>query len=191
MAAAKKAAAKKKSKPAPEPEVEETELEETDDELEELDEDEAEDTPPAKKSNAQEVVFGVSDLAKYLSEKSGKKVTPRELRTLIRKMARDGQGRVEREITPGNRTRYSWSGLKDPEVKAIIAAFNSGELEADKQAKLQELKDRKAKKDAAKKAAAEAGEKAATKKTGKKKKAAPVEVDEDDDEDLELDEDED
>jgi hypothetical protein len=189
MAAAKKTAAKKKSKPAPEPKVEDTELEEGDEELEELDEDEAEETPPAKKSAAQDVIFGVSDLAKYLATKSGKKVTPRELRTLIRKMARDESGRVDREITPGNRTRYSWSGLKDPEVKAIIAAFNSGELEADKQAKLQELKDRKAKKDADKKAAAEAGEKAATKKAGKKKKAEPVEVDEEDDEELELDED--
>lgn len=162
--ATKKTAAKK---PAPEPELE----------LEELDEDEVEEAP-AKKSAAQEVTFGASDLARHLSETSGKKVTPRELRTLIRKMARDGSGRVDREITAGNRTRYNWSGLKDPEVKAIIKAFEGGELEADKQAKLAELKERKA----AKKAA---GEPTGKKAKGKGKKAAPVV--EDDDEDLDLD----
>lgn len=195
---ATKKATKKSQKPAPEPIVEDEELEtdeaeevEADDEvededLEELDEDEVEDTQPKKKSAAQEVTFGVSDLARYLAEKSGKKVTPRELRTLIRKMARDESGRVNREITPGNRTRYNWSGLKDPEVRAIVKAFNDGELEADKQAKLQELKDRKAKKDAAAKAEPAAKGKA---KTKKKAKPAPVEV-EDDDEELELDDDE-
>jgi len=185
---------KKDAKPAA-TEADDEEDDEVEADLDELDEDEAEDTPP-KKSSAQEVVFGVADLAKYLAEKSGKKVTTRELRTLIRKMARDDSGRVNREITPGNRTRYNWSGLGDPEVKAIIKAFNAGELEEDKKAKLQELKDRKAAKVAA--AKAEAGEdddeaeekpKKASKKTaGKKKKAkpAPVEVEEDDEE-LELD----
>jgi hypothetical protein len=190
---------KKDAAPAP---AELEDEDEADEELDELDEDDAEDTPP-KKSAAQEVVFGVSDLAKYLAEKSGKKVTPRELRTLIRKMARDESGRVNREITPGNRTRYNWSGLGDPEVKAIIKAFNAGELEEDKQAKLQALKDRKAQKTAEKKAAeadgddevedekpkakAKAGKKAAGKK--KKAKVEVVEVEDDDDEELELDED--
>lgn len=144
-------------------------------ELEEVDGDEAEATATSK--GGDEVVFGASDLARHLSEKSGKTVSTRELRTLIRKMARDGSGRVNREITPGNRTRYNWSGPDDPEVKAIIAAYDGGELEADKKAKLDELKARKA----AKKAAGE--------KTGKKakkgKKAAVVEDDE-----LELDDDE-
>lgn len=179
MAAAKKTATKraaKKSAPAPEPEVVDEDLE-MDEELEEMEADEVEEAP---KSSAQEVTFGVSDLAKWLSQKFDKKVTPRELRTLIRKMARDGSGRVDREIKAGNRSRYDWpDGLKDPEVKAIVTAFKNGELEADKQEKLQALKDRKAKKTAeaapAKKAAA------------KKKKAAPVEEElEDDDEDLDL-----
>ena len=132
-------------------------------------------------SERQEVTFGVSDLAKWLSAKFDKKVTPRELRTLIRKMARDGSGRVDREIKAGNRSRYDWpDGLKDPEVKAIVLAFKNGELEADKQEKLQALKDRKAKK------TAEAP--AAKKATAKKKaKAAPVEEElEDEDEDLDL-----
>lgn len=164
-----KKTASKKSKPAPAPEVEE-EME-----LEEVDGDEVEET--GSKKGGDEVVFGASDLARHLSEKSGKNVSTRELRTLIRKMARDGSGRVNREITPGNRTRYNWSGLDDPEVKAIIKAFDGGELEADKKAKLDELKRRKAEKKAK-------GEK--TGKKGKKSKKAAA----DDDDDLELDDDE-
>jgi len=169
-----KSKAKKTAEPAP---VETDELE-----LEEVDEEEA--APTAKKSAQQEVTFGASDLAKLLGEKAGKPVSTRELRTLIRKMARDGSGRVNREITAGNRTRYNWSGPNDPEVQAIIAAFEGGELEADKQAKLAELKERKA----AKKAAGEPTGKKAKKGKGKAAKAAPaVEVE---DEDLELDDDE-
>jgi hypothetical protein len=189
-APAKKAAARRKPAPAPEPEVEETDddFEVEDEDLDELEEDEVEEAPA--KSKVQEVTFGVADLCKWLTQKYDKKVTPRELRTLIRKMARDGSGRVDREITPGNRTRYDWpDGLKDPEVKKIVKAFASGELEADKQEKLQALKDRKKEKDA------EAGKTkgAATKKAaaGKKRtKPAPVEEVEDDDEDLELDDEE-
>ena len=175
MAAAKKST-KKATKPV------EAEVEELDTELEEVAGDEVEETTKKKKGGQDEVTFGASDLARHLSEKHGKVVNARELRTLIRKMARDGQGRVNREITAGNRTRYNWSGLEDPEVQAIIAAYEGGELEADKQAKLQELKERKA----AKKAAGEpTGKKAKGK--GKGKKAAPAVEVEDDDEDLELD----
>lgn len=170
---ATKSKSKKAATPAPEPEV-------LDEELEELEEDEVEETPK-KKGGQEEVTFGASDLAAHLSETSGKKVTPRELRTLIRKMARDGSGRVNREIKAGNRTRYNWSGLDDPEVKQIIAAFNGGELEADKKAKLEELKQRKAEK----KAAGEKTGKKGKKGKGKAKAAEPVE--DDDDEDLELD----
>ena len=174
MATAKKTAAKKPAaKKAPEPEVEDLELDE-------VEADEVEETKPKKA--ADEVTFGAADLAKLLSEKSGKTVTPRELRTLIRKMARDGSGRVDREIIAGNRARYNWSGPNDPEVKAIIKAFEGGELEADKQAKLAELKERKAAKTAEKKKAKEADEK----KKAKKSKKEAVEADSDD-EDLELD----
>lgn len=178
-AATKSKSTKSKAKAAPAPEpVESDEL----DNLDEVDGDEVE-ASPAKKGGQQEVTFGASDLARHLSETSGKTVSARELRTLIRKMARDGSGRVNREITAGNRTRYNWSGVDDPEVQQIIAAFNSGELEADKQAKLQALKEQKA----AKKAAGEpTGKKS---KKGKKatKKAEPV-VEEDDDLDLDDDE---
>lgn len=169
--------ARKKAAPVVEPD-EELELE-TDEEVEEVEEE-----TPKKKSAAEEVIFGAADLAKLLSEGREKPITAREIRTLIRKMARDGSGRVNREIIPGNRSRYNWSGPNDPEVKAIIKAFNDGELEADKQAKLQALKDRKA---TAKAEAEKAG--TAPKKATAKKVAAKQVVVEEDDEELELDED--
>lgn len=158
-----KKAATKPAKPAPV----------VDDEL-----DEVEDDAPA--TGREEVTFGASDLARHLSEGRKKPVTAREVRTLLRKMARDGSGRVNREIIAGNRSRYNWSGLEDPEVQAVIKAFNDGELEADKQEKLQALKERKA----AQKAAGEKSGKKSSKKATKK--AEPV-VEEDDDEELELD----
>jgi hypothetical protein len=163
-----------------EDEVEDEEIEDDEDadELEELEEDEVEEVAPKSKSSAQTVTFGASDLAKYLTKTTGKKVDARGLRTLIRKMARDGSGRVKRDIVAGNRSRYDWSGVDDPEVKRIIKAFKAGELDADKKEKLDALKARKASKD---KAAAV---------TTKKKKAKPAPVVEDDDDDeLELDED--
>lgn len=172
----KRSATTKKAAPAPE-------VEEEDDELEELEEDAVEEAAPKAKKGAQaEVTFGVQDIVKHLTSK-GHKVNARGLRTLIRKMARDGSNRVEREIVAGNRTRYDWpKGVKDPEVKAIIKAFEAGELEADKQEKLAALKANKQKKD-----------KAEGKVTGKKtkggKKAKPAPVVEDDDEDLELEDD--
>jgi hypothetical protein len=115
----KRAAAK--PAPAPEPEVD-------DDDLEELEEDEVQESATAKRGSkaADDVVFGVADLCKLLSKGLDKPVTPRELRQLIRKMAREKDPRVNREITAGNRSRYSWSGPKDPEVLAIIAAFKGG-----------------------------------------------------------------
>lgn len=148
--ATKKAPAKKAAAPKAAPKAAVVEPE-----LEELEGDEVSETAPAA-GGKQEVTFGASDLARHLSEGRDKSVTAREIRTLIRKMARDGKGRVNREIKPENRARYNWSGVDDPEVQAIIAAFNAGELEADKQEKLQALKDRKAQQQAAKKAAAEA-----------------------------------
>jgi len=153
---------------------------EDDVELDELEEDvEAEEASPA----ANAVTFGASDLARYLTEQTGKEIKARDLRTLIRKMARDGSGRVNREITAGNRTRYDWEdGLKDPEVKAIVKAVKAGELEAGKKEALDALKARKAEKKAA-------GED--TGKKNRKTKPAPAAVEEvDDDEELMDDDDE-
>jgi hypothetical protein len=171
MVTAKKTASKAKAKPAPEPEAVEEDLElEADEDLEELDESEAAESAPKKSKASDDVVFGAADLAKLLSEKTGKTITARDLRTLLRKMARDG--RLDREITAGNRTRYSWSGPKDPEVVKIIAAVTKGELEQGKQEALAKLKEQKAAKQAAK----------AKDKAKKEKKAkAKAEVEEDDD----------
>lgn len=146
-------------------------------ELEDLDEDVEEET--SSKSKVPAVEFGAADLAAHLSELTGKTISTRDLRALVRKMAREEDPRVNREIKPGNRTRYDWpGGLKNPEVKAIIKAVTGGEMEADKKAKLEELKQRKAAKGASK---------------GKKgKKASKVQEPEDDDiEEIEIDDDED
>ena len=161
----------KKAAAAPEPEVDEVEETDTDEELEELEDDEVEDSAPKKSSKTPTVTFGASDLAKLASDKLGIKLDAKNLRVLLRKMARDG--RLDRKVEQGNRTRYDWAGPDDPEVKAILKALKSGELEKDKQEKLQALKDRKAKK------GADAGK---TKGKGKTKQAEP-EVEEDDDED--------
>ena len=198
----------KAAKPAEPEEVEELEETDADDELDELEEDEvAEEKPTTSKSSTQEVTFGIRDLVAHIEAETGQKTDPRSLRTLIRKMARDGSKRVNREIKAGNRTRYDWSGPNDPEVVAIVKAFKDGELEAEKQAKLQALKEQKAAKQAAKKKAAAAdaveedeGEDEApakpARRTAKKttarrttKKAPEPEVVEDDEE-LDLDDDE-
>jgi hypothetical protein len=152
-------------------------------ELEELEEAEETEAPKKRGGAAQEVTFGVADVCLLIKKKTGETVTTRALRTLIRKMARDDTGRIDREIVAGNRSRYDWSGPNDPEVKAIVKAYTDGELEADKQEKLAALKERKATKPA---------KKSAAKKTSTKRRAPePVEELEDEDEELELEEDED
>lgn len=213
MAAAtrtRKTSTKAKAAPAPEPEELDEELEmdaDSDDELDELEEDEVAETKPAtkKSSSTPEVTFGIRDLVALIKKKTGEDTDPRSIRTLIRKMARDNSGRVDREIVPGNRARYDWSGPNDPEVLAIVKAFQGGELEAEKQAKLKALKEQKAAKTAAKKAAAaseaevdeddEAPAKptrrAAKKATSARRKAKPAPVEEvEDDEELDLDDEE-
>jgi hypothetical protein len=179
-------ATRTKQRPKPEPEV----VDDDDVELEDLDTEVEEDEAPAK-STAQEVTFGVADLVAHLKAKYKVETTPRELRSLIRKMAREDDPRVDREIVAGNRSRYDWkAGVKDPEVKRIIKAVVGGEMEADKKEKLQKLKDDKAKKAAAAKKAAD---KAGTKSKGKgKRRPAPEPEELDDDvEEVEFDEDDD
>lgn len=187
---ARKSTAAAKPAPKPEPEEVEEELEELadDEEFEELEEAPAQTAPAGKKSrSADTVTFGVAHLAEHLSTKFNKVVTTRELRTLIRRMARDGKGRVDREIVAGNRSRYDWPlGLKDPEVKAIIAAYEGGEAQEAKTEALTALKEKNAAARAAKKSAAPAA-KPNAKKAAAKKPAPPVE--EDDDEELEFDDD--
>jgi hypothetical protein len=154
-------------------------VEEEEVELDELDEDvEEEEAPTRSKSKAAkepEITFGVRDLCEHLSKVMGKVITPKDLRTQIRRMAREDNPRIDREVVAGNRSRYDWpNGLKDPEVKAIIAAVTGGELEEGKKAALAKLKEDKA----AKKAAKGDG-----KGKGKKSKKAVVVEDDDDEED--------
>lgn len=167
--------------------VEEVEELDEDLELEELDEAVEEESKPAKKTRkkrADAPAFGIQELCAHIKEETDKDYTPREVRTLLRKMARDGSQRVNREISADNRSRYSWSGPEDPEVQAVIAAVAEGEIEADKKAALDALKERKAAKDAAE------GKAKPAKKAPAKKKAAPApDPDEDEDEDFEEDED--
>lgn len=112
--------------------------------------------PKAPETTAEDATFGVSDVADLIEVRTGKTVKTRDLRTLLRKMARDG--RLDREIVAGNRARWEFDGPEDPRVTAIVEAFESGELEADKQEKLAALKERKAEQRAAAKASAEAEE---------------------------------
>lgn len=179
-----------RSKAKAKADVEDVETEDDEDvELEDLDT-EVDDEAPASNSKAAEVTFGVSDLVDHLKAKYKVETTPRELRSLIRKMAREANPRVDREIVPGNRTRYDWpAGVKDPEVRRIIKAVTGGEMEADKKAKLAKLKEDKAKKAASKRSSDEK----TTSKKGKKGKPAPQPEPEDDDdvEEIEFDDDED
>lgn len=161
-------ATKKKTKAA----EEDLELEELEEETEEADEAPAEDE-----------VWGVRNgLIPLIKEKTGKDYTPREIRTLLRKMAREDNARIDREIIPGNKSRYAWDGPNDPEVKAILKAVKGGEVEQGKKEALDKLKADKAAK------TAKEGAKGKSKKAAKK--AAPP-VDDDDDELEEIEDDDD
>ncbi|PYS90468.1 MAG: hypothetical protein DMF62_04715 [Acidobacteria bacterium] len=172
-------APKTKSRPKAAPVVDEVDELDDDVELEELGE-EIDDTPKKKAKRADSPDFGIQELCAFLERQTGKGYKPREVRTLIRKMARDGSGRVEREIVPGNRARYSWTGTKDPQVQAILAAVKEGEIESSRKEALDKLKVQSNAKKDAKKAQADA------KNTAKgKTKVAEPDDDDDDADDLE------
>lgn len=140
-------------KTAPVEEVEDDEVE-----LEEIDEVDDEDEAPAKSKKkaakpAEDDVWGVRALIDHVKETTGKEYNPREVRTLLRKLAREGGG-VDREIIPGNKSRYEWTGPTDPEVKAIVKAIKGGQIEKSKKEALDKLKADKAAKTAAKQKAA-------------------------------------
>lgn len=156
-------------------------VEEDDVELDEIGEVDEEEAPAAKaKGQAaakapkpEDNVWGVRALIALIKEKTDKGYNPREVRTLLRKLAREGGG-VEREIVAGNKTRYEWTGPEDPEVRAILKAVKGGAIEESKKAALDKLKADKAAKAAAKPAPAAKA----------KAKAAPAPADdEDEDED--------
>ena len=125
---------------------------------------------PAK--TAEPEVWGVRNLIALIKKRTGKEYNPREVRTLLRKLAREGGG-VDREIVAGNKSRYSWTGSKDPEVLAVLKAVEGGAIEQAKKDALAKLKSDKA----AKTAAAEP----AKAKTKTKAAAAPAADEEEED----------
>jgi hypothetical protein len=128
-------------------------------ELDELDEDEVEDKPSKKGKSDDDVTFGVRDLCELVKRKTGKEYNPKEMRTLLRKMAREDTPRVDREIVRGNKARYSWPGPDHPEIKAVLKAVKGGEIETARKETLDALKEKKAKKDAAAKKGGKKGKK--------------------------------
>lgn len=136
----------------------------------ELETDEATEKPAKGKGKSDEVEFGVADLCAYIKEETGKEYSTRDMRTLLRKMAREDKPRVEREVIAGNRARYDWpGGPKNAEVKKILKAVSGGEIEEGKKEALAKLKEQKAAKAA----------KAEGKKGKGKGKKAKVEEDDD------------
>lgn len=105
-------------------------------------------------ANQEPPAFGTNELAALIKEQTGKEYSTRDLRALIRRMARSGQG-VTRDISRDNPTRYSWSGPGDPEVKAIVKQVKAGKVEEARTAALDDLKEKGKAKRAAKKAAKE------------------------------------
>ena len=114
-------------KAAPEPEVEEEELEDLD-----VDEDEVEETPkrrtaakkaPAKKApakaaaKAEKEVLGTAWLKEHVNDTLGTSHESTKLRIILRKLIKDGT------IESPKDGRYVFTGPRDPNVKAIIAAL--------------------------------------------------------------------
>lgn len=126
---------------------------------------------PAKKAAPKrpEIAFGTKELAAHVSEETGKDYDAYALRILLRKLAKDGV--ITRDDSTG-RARYSFTGPKDPQVKAIIKAVKSGDAEKAKTERLEGLKEKR---------------KAAPKKKKAAKVAEPVE-DEVEDDDLDVEE---
>lgn len=158
--------------------TEDEDEESEDDDLEEVEDDEP--APKAKKGSAkksgskaakaparEKIEFGSTWLAEHATETTGVKVDARSLRILLRKMTKNDEIGAGRD----DKSRYSWTGPKDPEVKLIIKAIKGGALEKTKSDGLAAARAAKqAKKEAAEQAAAE--EAAAAEKAAKKGKAS-------------------
>ena len=157
-------------------------------------EEEVEDEVEATEADSE---FGVRALIALIKERTGKDYKPREVRNLLRKLARDGA--IDREIVPGNKTKYAWDGPSDPEVKAVLKAVKGGAIETAKTEQLNKLKADKAAKKAAQEAEVEddddepapKAKKSKTKEKPVNKAAPPVDDDDDDLEELIDDDDDD
>ena len=148
-----------KAAPAPEPETDEfeEELEGDDTDLEELeetdDEPAKEEKPKRKPPTRPKIDFGSPELASYVTEKTGESYSARDIRMLLRKLAKDGK--LAREVGV-DKQRYEFTGPNDPTVKLVLRMIQDGTAKALKQEGLQKVKDLAAERKAAKAAAAEA-----------------------------------
>lgn len=145
--------------------LDELELDEVeeDDEEDEIEEAPAKSTKrPAKKAAAKKpaapkkdpIEFGTAQLLDHIEAETGKRYDGRALRVLLRKMTADGQ------LTREHGQRYEFTGPEDVKVQKIIERVKSGEIEAAAKVALDKLKAdaevKRAEKKAAKEAAAAA-----------------------------------
>jgi antitoxin component of RelBE/YafQ-DinJ toxin-antitoxin module len=146
-------------------------------ELEEVEEEEPEEQPKSRKAKAAAKKAAAPKkstqdghnsqwLAEHVSQVTGKDVDSRQLRMILRKLAKEGA--LAREVGE-DRTRYSFTGPNDPTVKAVIKAVKEGATE--RKSNVDNLKKAREAK-AAKKAAAEAPAKSAPAKSAPAKKPA-------------------
>lgn len=119
-------------------------VEELDDELELMeDEDEADEPKKSKskgknaKASAPKPVestgMGAGWLAEYINEELGTNYTAANVRVILRKMAKDEE--FEREIGT-DRSRYQFTGEKDPIVRAVLKRVKAGEADQAKSERL-------------------------------------------------------
>lgn len=159
-------------------------VEDMDDDLELIEDDEDEAPKTKKKSTKKSAPaskkepksadsdggLGAAWLAEHVNEELGTDYTAANMRVILRKMAADGE--LEREVGT-DRARYSFSGEKDPTVRAVLKRVKSGEAD---QAKKERLA---AARGGSKKATAEVEEdEAPAKKSTKKNKTKVSEEDE-------------
>lgn len=146
----RKAPARRKpaAKKAPEPEPEEDDL----DEDEEDEEPEpapkkrgrpaaakkaAADEKPRAASKRPEIEFGTAQLVDHVNVVCGTAYKAYDLRVLLRKMAKNNE--LDREVGE-DRSRYSFSGPKDPVVIALVKKIKSGAVEESKKEAIDTLK---------------------------------------------------
>jgi hypothetical protein len=84
---------------------------------------------PAKTEKAESSGMGAAWLASHINEELGSDLTPANVRVILRKMANDGD--FERAVGT-DRARYSFTGEKDPIVRAVLKRVRSGEATRDK-----------------------------------------------------------
>lgn len=177
----------KAAKPAVEEIEEDLTVTEAEEEDFDLDEEEVVPAPKAKKAPkakaaaaekpakvaAPKIEFGTKELAAHVNEAAGTSYDAYNLRILLRKLTKDG---VLERVESEGRSRYSFTGPTDPQVKAIVEAVKSGAADKAKQERLDKLKADRAEK------------KAAAPKKSKAKVVADAEPEAEEEDDFDVDE---